>query len=196
MKRKNGSIRNGKTEKTMMNDVPAHPTNHLVLFGLIQQIHMVDPDLVASRRWHQPCSHTTTALRTHAFLFAFFSPASALTSSRGRTPHTAPFSLPASLPLSQSLRHPTPARAPLIIRHRRRRQGPSSSTPSTPSHCTHTCGLCPFKLSTKPCILSVQLLAYPCVPPHLGHVRPAFSRLELGVLAHQQARGAFLARRW
>ena len=98
MKRKNGSIRNGKTEKTMMNDVLAHPTNHLVLFGLIQQIYMVDPDLVASRQWHRPCSCTTTALRTHAFIFAFFSPTNGLTSSRGRTPHTAPFSLPASSP--------------------------------------------------------------------------------------------------
>ena len=37
----------------MMEDVPAHPTVHLILLPLIQQIHTVGPDLVASQRWHR-----------------------------------------------------------------------------------------------------------------------------------------------
>ena len=34
----------------MMEAVPAHLTDHLVLLALIQQIHMIDPDLVASQQ--------------------------------------------------------------------------------------------------------------------------------------------------
>ena len=69
----------------MMEDVPAHLTDHLVLLALIQQIHVVDPDLVASQQWHRRFepSWTPTAsavIFVFVLVLALSSPASALAS--------------------------------------------------------------------------------------------------------------------